>query len=248
MAEARTVRAPAEEREVRLRELAVTFRILARRGLDEGAGGHVTARDPEYPDRFWINPFGQPFGTVCVRDLLLVDQAGNVVKGNGRVNPAGYAIHSQLHAGRPDVIAAVHTHSTYGRAWSSLGRPLDPITQDACAFFGDHAVHRDFPGVVLEAAEAKRIAATLSGMKAVILQNHGLLTVGRSVGEAAWWFVLMDKCCQIQLLAESAGRPIPVPVETAQEVAGVMGVPSMGRLNFRSLYAEIVADSPDLLR
>ena len=237
----------AAERQRRKGQLAATVRILARRGLDEGAGGHVTARDPEHPDRFWINAFGQPFSSVRVRDLLLVDHDGNVVEGNGRGNPAGYAIHSQIHAARPDVVSAVHTHSTYGRAWAAVGRGLDPITQDACAFFEDHAVHEEFPGVVLDRAEGKRIAGTLADGKAVILQNHGLLTVGRSVGEAAWWFVLMDKCCQIQLLAEAAGGAKPVSLESARGVAELMGTPAMGRFNFRPMYAEIVAAAPDLL-
>jgi len=81
----------------------------------------------------------------------------------------------------------------------------------------------------------------------VILQNHGLLTVGRSVGEADWWFVLMDKCCQIQLLAEAAGGAKPVSLESARGVAELMGTPAMGRFNFRPMYAEIVAAAPDLL-
>ncbi|MGH9065435.1 MAG: class II aldolase/adducin family protein, partial [Acidimicrobiales bacterium] len=95
--------------------------------------------------------------------------------------------HRALHAARPDVVAAAHAHSLHGKAWSSLGRPLDPITQDACAFYGEHALFDDYTGVVLEAEEGKRLAHTLGDNKAVILRNHGLLTVGHSVDEAAWW-------------------------------------------------------------
>jgi ribulose-5-phosphate 4-epimerase/fuculose-1-phosphate aldolase len=240
-------RTPDEERLHRKQRLAATLRLFARLGFGEGAGGHVTARDPLEPDRFWINPFGVHFGHVRVSDLLLVDADGSVVAGTGSVNPAGYTIHSHIHAARPDVVAAAHTHSTYGRAWSTLGRPLAPLTQDACAFYADHEVFDEFDGVVLESEEGKRIAARLGPAKAIILRNHGLLTVGGSVEEAAWWFVAMDRACQIQLLAEAAGTPVPVPDDVAAATRATMGTPQMGRLNFRPMYADIVRAEPDLL-
>jgi ribulose-5-phosphate 4-epimerase/fuculose-1-phosphate aldolase len=242
----RPQRTPAEERSHRRRYLVAALRVFSRFGFDEGAGGHLTARDPEHPNRFWINPFGVNFAHVRVRDLLLVDEDGTVVAGSGRINPAGFAIHSHVHAARPDVVAAAHTHSTYGRAWSTLARPLAPITQDACAFYEDHEVYDDFGGVVLEAEEAKRIAVRLGGAKAVILRNHGLLTVGGSVAEAAWWFIAMERACQTQMLAEGAGLPVPVPPEVARETAAVMGTPAMARLNFRPLYADIIRADPGL--
>lgn len=236
-----------EERLYRKQRLAATFRLFARLGFDEGVGGHVTARDPEEPDRFWINPFGMHFGHVRVRDLLLVDGAGTVIYGTGGVNPAGFTIHSQVHAARPDVVAAAHTHSTHGRAWSTLGRRLDPLTQDACAFFEDHEVFDGFEGVVLESTEGGRIAERLGKAKAVILRNHGLLTVGGSVQEAAWWFITMDRSCQVQLLAEAAGAPVAIRPDVARATARTIGSPELGRLNFRPLYADIVRAQPDLL-
>ena len=236
-----------EERLHRKRNLAAALRLFARYGFDEGAGGHITARDPEHPDRFWINPFAVNFAHVRAGDLLLVDTDGTVLAGDGRVNPAGFVIHSQIHAARPDAVSVAHSHSVHGRAWATLGRPLDPLTQDACAFYEDHAVFEDFGGVVLDTVEGKRIAERLAGHKAVILRNHGLLTVGGSVQEAAWWFVAMDRACRIQLLAEAAGRPVPIPPDVARATAELMGSPSMGRLNFRPLYAGVVRDQPDLL-
>jgi ribulose-5-phosphate 4-epimerase/fuculose-1-phosphate aldolase len=243
----RTPRTVEQERRIRQRELAVTLRIFARAGFDEGSGGHVTARDPQDPDRFWINPFGVHFAHVRVRDLLCVDLDGTVVAGTGRVNPAGYAIHSALHAARPDVVSVAHVHSVHGRAWATLGLPLDPITQDSCAFYGDHAVYTEFNGVVLDPDEGRAIARTLGGAKAVILQNHGLLTVGASVGEAAWWFISLDRSCQIQLLAQAAGRPISLDSDTARASADIMGTPGMGRLNFRPMYEHAVRLEPDAL-
>jgi ribulose-5-phosphate 4-epimerase/fuculose-1-phosphate aldolase len=244
----RADRTSEQERLHRKERLAATMRLFAGFGYDEGAGGHVTARDPVQPDHFWVNPFGRPFGAIRVSDLLLVDAEGQVVAGEGRVNPAGYAIHSQIHAARPDVIAAAHTHSMHGRAWSALRRLLDPLTQDACAFFEDHALFDDYTGVVLADDEGRRIAQALAGYKAVILANHGLLTVGGSVEEAAWWFIAMDRCCQAQLLAEAAGRPHHISVAGARAAREQIGSPWAGRFNFRPLYESIVHGQPDLLR
>ena len=146
------------------------------------------------------------FGHIRASDLILVNHQGEVVEGDRPVNVAAFAIHSQVHAARPDVIAAAHAHSVYGKSWSSLGRTLDPITQDVCAFYEDHAVFDDYTGVVLDVEEGKRIAHALGDNKAAILRNHGLMTVGHSVDEAAWWFITMERSCQAQLLAEAAGH------------------------------------------
>jgi ribulose-5-phosphate 4-epimerase/fuculose-1-phosphate aldolase len=239
-------RTVAQERWHRKRQLAAALRLFARYGFDDGVGGHLTARDPEQPDCFWINPFGMYFGQIRVSDLLLVDERGEVRVGEGRVNPAGFAIHSQLHAARPDVIAAAHTHSIHGRAWSTTGRLLGPITQDACVFYETHAVFDQYSGVV-EGDEAKLIAEALGGLRAVILANHGLLTVGGSVAEAAWLFISMERCCQVQLLAESVGTPKVIDPAASRAARELLGTPGMARLNFRPLFADIVRTQPDLL-
>src|SRR4029077_4290375 len=185
-----------EERLHRKQRLAAAFRLFSRFGFDEGVAGHITARDPELPDHFWVNPFAMHFGQIKVSDLILVNDKGDVVEGNRPVNTAAFVIHSQVHAARPDVVAAAHAHSVYGKSWSALRRPLDPLTQDACAFYGDHAVFDDYTGVVLDIEEGKRLAHALGGNKAVILSNHGLLTVGTtSVDEAAWWYITMERTC-----------------------------------------------------
>src|ERR1700753_2688805 len=137
-----------QERVHRKQRLASAFRLFAKFGFSEGVAGHITARDPERTDHFWVNPFGMHFGQIRVSDLLLVDHHGEVVEGNRPVNRAAFAIHSQVHAARPDVVAAAHSPSIYGKSWSSLGRLLDPITQDACAFFEDHSLFDDYTGVV----------------------------------------------------------------------------------------------------
>jgi ribulose-5-phosphate 4-epimerase/fuculose-1-phosphate aldolase len=144
-------------------------------------------------------------------------------------------------------MSAAHTHSRYGRAWSTLGRPLDPLTQDACAFFEDHALFDDFTGVVLDVEEGKRIAHALGDCKAAILRNHGLLTVGRSVDEAAWWYITMERTCEVQLLAEAAGTPVLIDEENARHTASQVGSSTAGWFSFQPLYDKIVAEQPDLL-
>src|SRR5690606_29817809 len=140
---------------------------------------------------FWVNPFGTSFKQMKVSDLLLVNHAGDVVEGVGLLNAAAFAIHGSIHAARPDVVAAAHAHSVYGKSWSSLGRPLDPLTQDACALYEEHGVFGEFWGGALDTAEGRRIARGLGERKACRLQNHGVLTVGGSVESAAWWFITM---------------------------------------------------------
>ena len=236
-----------DERLHRQQRLAAAFRLFARYGFDEGVAGHITARDPEFPDHFWVNPFGMYFGHIRVSDLLLVNHKGEVVEGDKPVNAAAFAIHSQVHQARPDVIAAAHAHSTYGKTWSTLGRFLDPLTQDACSFYEDHALFDDYTGVVLESQEGKRIAVTLGDRKAIILRNHGLLTVGHSVDETAWWFITMDRSCQVQLMAEAAGKPVLIDPDTASLTYSQVGTHYMGWFSFQSLYDMIVRQEPDLL-
>jgi ribulose-5-phosphate 4-epimerase/fuculose-1-phosphate aldolase len=236
-----------EERRHRKERLAAGFRLFGKFGFDEGVAGHITARDPEHLDHFWVNPFGMSFKHIRVSDLILVNRDGEVVEGNAAVNRAAFAIHSQVHEARPDVIAAAHSHSLHGKAWSTLGRLLDPLTQDACAFYDDHALFDDFTGVVLDPEEGKRIAHALGDHKAAILRNHGLLTVGHSVDEAVWWFITMERSCQAQLLAEAAGTPVHISPESARLTSTQVGSHVAGWFSFSPLYASIVREQPDLL-
>ncbi len=235
-----------QERLHRKQNLAAAFRLFSKFGFDEGVAGHITARDPEFTDHFWVNPFGMHFGHIRVSDLLLVRHDGTIVEGDMPVNQAAFAIHSQVHAARPDVIGAAHAHSVYGKTWSTLGRTLDPITQDACAFYEDHALFDNYSGVVLDIEEGKRIAHDLAGNKAVILRNHGLLTVGHSVEEAAWWFITMERTAHAQLMAEAAGTPILIDPEMAKLTSGQVGSHFAGWFSFQPLFARITREQPDL--
>lgn len=235
-----------QERRHRKERLAAAFRLFSRFGFDEGVAGHITVRDPELTDHFWLNPFGMHFGQISVSDLVLVNHKGELVEGKYSINRAAFAIHSQVHLARPDVVAAAHAHSLYGKTWSSLGRLLDPLTQDSCAFYQDHALFDDFAGVVYDIEEGQRITHALGQRKAVILRNHGLLTVGHSVDEAAWWFITMERTCQSQLMAEAAGKPIVIDHENAAKTYQSVGYPAAGWFQFQPLMARISKEQPDL--
>jgi ribulose-5-phosphate 4-epimerase/fuculose-1-phosphate aldolase len=176
-----------EARQHRKKMLVAAFRLFDKFGFNEGVAGHITARDPELTDHFWVNGFGVDFGSMKTSDLILCNHHGEVVEGKYSVNKAAFAIHSQVHLARPEVVAAAHAHSIYGKSFSSLGKLLDPITQDACAFFEDHGLYDNFGGVANDVEEGHRIAKAVGNYKAAILQNHGLITVGNTVEEAVWW-------------------------------------------------------------
>lgn len=235
----------AAERAYRKRELAVAFRLFAKLGFAEGVNGHITVRDPENPEWFWVNPFGMSFNAIQADDLILVDRHGALIEGSRPVNPAAFAVHSRVHTARPDVVAAAHAHSVYGKTFSSLGIELEPITEDACVFFEDHGLY-DFRGVPGKMDEGEGISAALGTHKAVILQNHGLLTVGHSVAEAVWWFVALERSCQSQLLAMAAGAAKRVDPDTARETRGRIGTHLAGWYQARPLWDDMQRSNPEL--
>lgn len=236
-----------EERRHRQERLAGALRVFGRFGFAEGVAGHITARDPELTDHFWVNPFGISFKRIKVSDLLLVGPGGVVVEGRRPVNRAAFVIHSAIHEARPDVNAVAHAHSVYGKAWSSLGRPLDPITQDACMFYEDHVVIADAAGrVAFEEESGEAIAAGLGSAKAGIHQNHGHFTVGETVDEAAWWYITMERSCQAQLLAEAAGTPTHISPEDARYSLEQSGFALAGWIAFQPIWQDICDSDPDL--
>lgn len=166
--------------------------------------------------------------------------------GDEPINAAAFAIHSEIHKARPDVNAACHAHSVHGKAFSVFGRPLDMMTQDALRFWRSHAVYDNFGGVVLDREEGRRIAAALGDGKAVILQNHGLITVGNDVDSAAFWFISLDKTCHAQLLADAAsnGSGYQKKLISDEEAAfsyEQVGLPEKGWLAFQPYYDEQLA-------
>lgn len=147
----------------------------------------------------------------------------------------------------PKIIAAAHTHSTYGKAWSTLGRKLDTLTQDTCMFHDDVALFDDFTGMVVDESEGLRIAKALGDRKGAILKNHGILTAGPTVEAAAWWYIALDNACHTQLLAEAAGAPQPIDDAVARHTHGQIGGSEGALHSFESLFEGLVEAEPELL-
>ncbi|KAJ5750525.1 class II aldolase/adducin domain protein [Penicillium manginii] len=232
-----------EERNYLKGRLAAAFRIFGKNGYDEGVAGHITLRDPVDSTTFWVNPFGTAFSLMKASDLIQVDHSGKVIDGgpNRMLNAAAFMIHSAIHTARPDVLCAAHSHSLHGRAFCSLGRPLDITTQDSCAFYNDHVVYKQFNGVVLAEEEGHNIARELGDKKAALLQNHGLLTVGQSIEETVFWFVSLDKCCYAQLLADAAatgrgGQTVKIEEADAAFTYKTVGTPMAGWFSAKPLF------------
>jgi ribulose-5-phosphate 4-epimerase/fuculose-1-phosphate aldolase len=243
------VRNIQEERAERKMRLASAFRVFAHFGFDEGVAGNITARDPEFTDTFWLNPFGHYFGSICVSDLIRVDKHGNVVEGQtDTVNESALILHSQIHERRPEINSVVHAHSIYGRTFSATGKTLRPLTVEATAFYDDHVVFGKMGGVMSQMEEGQMVAEALEEKKAMILANHGLLTVGRTVDEAAWWFIALERSCQTQLLAEAVCNPRELTEEEARRGYQEMGNSDAGWYQYQPLFQRILKEQPDFLR
>lgn len=199
---------PEEKRQWILEHMAGVSRVFARHGYTEGMSGHISVIDPELEGAMWMNPLGVHFGMLKASDMILVNiNNGDIIGGNrGRpVNKAGVFIHAAIHKARPDVRAVCHTHSIYGKAWSAFARPLEMLNQDVCDLYGVQEVYAQYGGIVFGEQEGENMAQALGPKgKGLILMNHGLLTVGETVDEAAFLFRLMEKSCEVQLLAEAA--------------------------------------------
>ncbi|NUU03974.1 class II aldolase/adducin family protein [Herbaspirillum robiniae] len=240
----------AEERRHRKERLTAACRLFAKHGFSFGFGGHLTVRDPEHPELFWTNPMAVPWSMVKTSMLVLVDHKGKVVEGKYAINQAGYVLHSAIHEHNPEIIASCHAHTVHGGAWAAFGRPLPPVTQDACMFYGDHAVLGDGAGKVPVAQESGHpVARAFETNKAIIHQNHGLLVASRhSIDDACWHFIALDHCCRMQLMIEAARdiRPTEIDPKFAAYSREHLGNEFIGWLHFQTLFAEISHQQPDL--
>ncbi len=239
----------AQQRQYLKERLAAACRAFAVHGLDYGFAGHLTVRDPEFADLYWTNPMAVHFSQVKVSNLILVDHKGKVVEGRYAVNRAGFVLHAAVHEAHPDIVAMCHAHTEYGTAFSSLGKPLAPISQDAAAFFEDHVVIKDEAGAVaVEEKAGLSVCDQFKGVKAAIHQNHGILTVSRhSVDAAAFWFIALERCCKQQLAVEASGHtPVLVSPERSRYSREHVGSEYIGWLHFQPIYEQMVATQPGM--
>jgi ribulose-5-phosphate 4-epimerase/fuculose-1-phosphate aldolase len=187
------------ERARRRDDVVAGYRILASYGWGDDGAGHISARDPEHTDSFWLLRYDVAFADATVDDLVLVAPDGSLRHGDGSLNPAAYFIHHPIHAARPDVVGAVHTHTGYGTPFSALCAPLVAMSQEACAFHDDQAV---FDGEELDIVDLEaggRLAAALGGNRLLVMANHGLLTVAPTVGQAVGFFLIAERAAEVQV-------------------------------------------------
>ena len=238
----------AERRHLKER-LVGACRAFALQGFDYGFAGHLTVRDPEHPSLYWTNPMAVHFSQVKVSNLILADHEGNVMEGRHAINRAGFVLHAAVHEAHPDIVAMCHAHTVYGTAFASLGKKLEPITQDAAVFFEDHVVIGDEAGqVAVEVKAGHKVANAFKGVKAAIHQNHGLLTVSRhSIEAAAFWFIGLERCCQQQLMVDATGiAPRLVTPERARYSREHVGSEYIGWLHFQPIWEQLVNTQPDM--
>ena len=229
--------------------LVAACRAFDLEGFDYGFAGHLTIRDPARPELYWTNPMCVHFAQVKVSNLILVNHSGHVIEGDYAVNRAGFVLHAAVHEANPDILAMCHAHTVYGTAFAALGRPLDPISQDAAAFFEDHMVIKDEAGqVAVEEKAGLAVADWFKGVKAAIHQNHGLLTASRhSIEAAAFWFIALERCCRQQLLVDATGQtPLLIPPDRSRYSREHVGSEYIGWLHFQTIYDHLAKTQPDM--
>jgi len=239
----------ADERLHLKKRLVAACRAFAKEGFDYGFAGHLTVRDPEHPELYWTNPMCVHFGDVKVSNLILADHKGKVVVGEHAINRAGFVLHAAVHEAHPDIVSMCHAHTVYGTAFAALGRALDPISQDAAAFFEDHIVIKDEAGqVAVEEKAGLAVCDWFKDVKAAIHQNHGLLTASRhSIESAAFWFIALERCCRQQLMVEATGhKPVMVPPDRSRYSREHVGSEYIGWLHFQPIYDHLVRTQPDM--
>jgi ribulose-5-phosphate 4-epimerase/fuculose-1-phosphate aldolase len=197
----------AEEWQVRV-DLAACYRLVALHGWDDLVFTHLTARVPGSGHHFLINPYGMLFDEVTASSLVKVDLDGNKVMTSGyEINPAGFTIHSAVHAAREDAQCVIHLHTEAGVAVSAQKDGLLPLSQNALFPLASLAYH-DYEGIALREDEEARLVRDLGERSFLILRNHGTLTVGRSIADAFLFMFVLERACRIQLLAQSSGQAL----------------------------------------
>src|SRR5437868_15199610 len=211
-------------------DLAAAYRLVALYGWDDLIFTHISARVPGAEHHFLLNPYGMMFDEVTASSLVKVDlQGGKVMDSPYFINPAGFTIHSAVHAAREDALCVMHLHTDYGIAVSAQNDGLLPISQQAMFALSSLAYH-DYEGLALDVEEKPRLVSDLGDRKFMILRNHGLLTIGRTVAEAFLGMFLLERACEIQILAQSGGGELSmIPEPIIDRVASQLSAITVGQ-------------------
>ena len=219
----------AEEWQARV-DLAAAYRLVALHGWDDLIFTHISARVPGGEHHFLLNPYGMMFEEVTASSLVKIDLKGNKVMDSPHfINPAGFTIHSAVHAAREDALCVIHLHTDYGIAVSAQKNGLLPISQQSLFSLASLAYH-DYEGLALNEDEKSRLVTDLGTKTDLILRNHGLLTVGRTAAEAFLSMYILERACRIQILAQSGGETLlPVSEPILENVAAQLSAVTVGQ-------------------
>lgn len=221
-------RVSPEEWQARV-DLACTYRLVAHYGWTHGISNHISLRAPGDDDHFLINPHGLQFREITASSLVKVDLDGNITsESEFGINPAGFVIHSAVHAARKDIACALHTHTEAGMAVSALKCGLLPLNMSAIRFHNRIGYHA-YEGVTVRVDERQRLAADLGSHNAMILRNHGLLTLGKTPGDAFMLMYHLEKSCRSQLAAMQTGAELEIPSDEVLEKSAAESWRSLNR-------------------
>jgi len=211
-------------------DLAAAYRLVAHYGWDDLVFTHISARVPGPEHHFLINPYGMMFDEITASSLVKVDLDGKIVSESPYIiNPAGFTIHSAVHAARADALCVMHLHTEYGIAVSAQKNGLLPISQQSLFPLASLAYH-DYEGLALNEEEKPRLVQDLENKKNLILRNHGLLTVGQTVAEAFLAMYLLERACKIQILAQAGGTElVTVSKQVVETVAAQLNAVTVGQ-------------------
>jgi len=230
-------------------DLAACYRMVAMVGLDDLIYTHISARVPGPEEHFLINPFGLLYEEVTASNLVKVDLEGQLQDTTEwGINPAGFVIHSCVHAARPDVACVIHTHTVAGTGVSAQAEGLLPLTQTAL-LYKDLVAYHDYEGLALESGEQERLIADLGAEKRLlILRNHGLLSCGRTIPEAFIMIYYLEQACRMQIAAQ-AGSGLHFPGPAVQDKAHKQAMTGLGKAlgsrEFAALKRKLDRQSPD---
>jgi len=230
-----------EERQARV-DLAALYRLVALHGWDDLIFTHISMRVPGPEHHFLINPYGMMFEEITASSLVKVDLDGRIVEPTPYfINPAGFTIHSAIHAAREDAQCVIHLHTDQGVAVSAQQRGLLPISQTAMAVIGDLAYH-DYEGIALDLDERERLVADLGQKHLMLLRNHGTLTVGANAAAAFLRMFFLERACRMQVLAQAGGGPLLECDEVLQNRVG-----EQATMGYQAQFGEMLV-WPGLLR
>ena len=229
-----------EERAHRKRACALGYRIFGTLGYGQFGDGHISARDPELTDHFWLLKYGVNFAHATVADLVLVAPDGTLAEGTGGINTAAYNIHHPVHEARPDVVSAAHCHTPYGTPFSAQNRLFEPLNQESCRFVFDQALFDDEEVAVASTAGGERIAQAIGSNSFCVLRNHGLLTAGSSVEAAVADFVAAERVAEVHIKA--GARAVPRSEEGAKVASDLFEGFDLSWHWFQWLVRDVVPD------